>query len=172
VGIGIVNTSGKVGPMVVTQDFGSQNGEQSQLLGVAFDDNNHDNFYAPGEGRGDVTVRATLIDDVSGNPVANGPTQSVDTWASGGYQMPLAPGTYNVSASVGGKVFNTQNVTIGATNVEVDYNMTALSQPPANGSGGQTASSTSSAAQQISHPGANWSSSWKTSWVTYPAKQG
>ncbi len=30
VGIGIVNSSGAVGPMVITQDFGSQNGEKAQ----------------------------------------------------------------------------------------------------------------------------------------------
>src|SRR5262249_36740526 len=59
VGIGLVQTNNNsFGPMVFTQDFGSQNNEQAQLVGVAYYDNSGTRFYAPGEGQGGLQIDA------------------------------------------------------------------------------------------------------------------
>jgi uncharacterized protein YkwD len=120
VGIGIVGTSpgSKVGPFVMTQDFGRKQDAQAELVGVVFDDQDGNHFYTPGEGRGGVTIE---VDDASGQKVAG-----TTTWDSGGYQIPLAPGSYEVSAVVNDQVVRSQGVTIGSDNVKVDYD---LSQP-------------------------------------------
>ena len=71
-------------------------------------------FYDPGEGLGNVTVAAT--------PVSGGTATSTTTWASGGYSLPVSPGTYNVVFSgvgLSGSV-TYANVAIGSTNVELD----------------------------------------------------
>lgn len=116
VGIGIVQDNRpNFGPYVVTQDFGSQQNEKAKLIGVAFNDPNNINSYTPGLGRGDVTI------DVTNK--ATGQTQSVDTWASGGYQIPLNPGVYTVTARVGDQIVRSQDVTIGTNNVEMDFNL-------------------------------------------------
>jgi uncharacterized protein YkwD len=119
VGIGIVqSTNPKMGPLVITQDFGARNAAQAELLGVAYNDSNGNNMYDPGEGQGNVNISATNL--------ANGQTTNVQTWNSGGYQMSLNPGQYQVTASVGNQVVRSQTVNIGTDNVEVDFN---LSQP-------------------------------------------
>ena len=62
VGIGIVGTNDpKFGPMVITQDFGSRPNSLAQLVGVAYYDNQHSQFYAPGEGQGNVQIDATNL---------------------------------------------------------------------------------------------------------------
>jgi uncharacterized protein YkwD len=119
VGIGIVQTNRpNFGPYVITQDFGSQQNEKAQLIGVAFNDPNNINFYTPGQGRGDVTI------DVTNK--ATGQIQSVDTNAAGYYAIPLDPGAYTVTARVGDQIIRSQDVTIGTQNMEIDLN---LSQP-------------------------------------------
>jgi uncharacterized protein YkwD len=119
VGIGIVQDNRpNFGPYVVTQDFGSQQNEKAKLIGVAFNDPKSINFFTPGLGRDDVTI------DVTNK--ATGQTQSVDTNAAGYYAVTLDPGTYTVTARVGDQIVRSQDVTIGAQNVEVDFN---LSQP-------------------------------------------
>lgn len=98
-----------------TEDFAFTTGN-SFLTGVAFTDSvNHDNFYEPGEGIGNVTVKATRVSD--------GAVFSTTTWAAGGYSLQLAPGTYNVTASGGSLngVVNRSGVIIGAQNVEEDF---------------------------------------------------
>jgi uncharacterized protein YkwD len=116
VGIGIVSSNrDNFGPEVITQDFGSQQGEKAQLLGVVYHDPSHSHMYAPGQGQGNVTIQAVNE--------ANGQTASVQTWDQGGYQMPLDPGTYKVTALKGDQVIRSQEVTIGNTNVEVDYDL-------------------------------------------------
>jgi hypothetical protein len=92
-------------------------------VGVVYNDQNGDHFYTPGEGQGGVTIEVT---DQNSQQVAE-----TTTWDSGGYAIPLGPGSYKVSALVGGQVVRTQNVTIGSDNVEVDYD---LSQPWQGGS--------------------------------------
>jgi uncharacterized protein YkwD len=125
VGIGIIatNPGSQVGPLVITQDFGRQTNSQPQVVGVVYNDQNGDHFYTPGEGQGGVTIEVT---DQNNQPVAQ-----TTTWDSGGYQIPLGPGSYKVSALVGGQVVRSQDITIGSDNVEVDYD---LSQPWQGGS--------------------------------------
>ncbi len=115
VGIGMATTSGNstVGPLVITQDFGSQPNQQAQLVGVAYYDNQHTGMYEIGEGQGGVQINATNL--------ATGQTTSTQTWSSGGYQIALSPGQYQITASVNGTVFQTLPVTIGTVNVEQDF---------------------------------------------------
>lgn len=116
VGIGISTTpsGSKVGPLVVTQDFGSQPSELAQVVGVVYSDNQHSGMYAIGEGQGGVQIDATNL--------ATGQTTTTQTWASGGYQIPLAPGNYQITASQNGTVIQSVPVTIGSNNVEQDFN--------------------------------------------------
>jgi len=123
VGIGIVNTGGKlttgqIGPVIVTQDFGAQPNSQAQLVGVAYNDTDDSQFYTPGEGAGNVRIDAANLDD--------GSTASTTTWSSGGYELPLAPGRYKITASQNNVVIQDVNVTIGTVNVEQDF---VLSNP-------------------------------------------
>jgi uncharacterized protein YkwD len=169
VGIGIVQTNRpNFGPLVVTQDFGAQQNEQAQLIGVAFNDPNGTNFYSPGNGRGDVTIQVTNQ--------ATGQVQSVDTWSSGGYEISLAPGNYTVTALVGNQVVRSQNVSIDSQNVEVNFN---LSQPWQ----GTVVNATQPQPQpQVKAPtnasdliaaalAALQDSSWATSWSTWKANR-
>ena len=128
VGIGIVSTGndlspGKVGPQVVTVDFGTRSNQKAQLLGVAFDDQNHNNFYDPTEGRGHVSIQVQNL--------ANGQVASTETADAGGYQIPLDPGTYKVTAKVGDRVVHSQTVNVGSENVKVDFNLAATWDTPA-----------------------------------------
>jgi uncharacterized protein YkwD len=115
VGVSIIDApAGKsVGPMLVTQDFGSRRGQNPFVLGAIYDDRNKDGNYEPGEGIGNVTV------------VASGKAGTFVTTSrsAGGYQMQLPPGTYSLTASgdslkgltsVGG-------VTIAGDNVKRDF---------------------------------------------------
>jgi uncharacterized protein YkwD len=114
IGIGEVNTGGTTfGPQVYTQDFASQNNEQTQLVGVAYYDNGNTGFYAQGEGTGGVQIDAVNQ--------ATGQVTSTTTWNSGGYAMSLAPGQYTIVASLNNQVFQTRNVTISNVNVEQDF---------------------------------------------------
>ena len=114
VGIGIVRTNDpKFGPVVITQDFGSQPNEKAQLVGTVFNDNNGNHFYDIGEGAGNVLITATNL--------ATGQSTSVQTWDAGGYQIPLDPGQYRVTASVNNQVVKATNVTINTVNVYHDF---------------------------------------------------
>ncbi len=116
VGIGLVQTSPSnpsFGPMVITQDFGSQANEPSQLVGVAYYDNSDTGFYQPGEGQGGLQIDAVNLQ--------SGQVSSTQTWDSGGYELALSPGQYQIIASLNDKVFQTYNVTIGDVNVEQDF---------------------------------------------------
>lgn len=114
VGIGIVKTNNSnFGPVVVTQDFGNQASEKAQLVGTVYNDNNGDNFYNVGEGAGNVLITATNL--------TTGQSTSVQTWDAGGYQIPLDPGQYQVTASVNNQVVKSTNVTIGTVNVLHDF---------------------------------------------------
>ncbi len=119
VGIGIADTNRPgFGPKVITQDFASRSDYKSQLLGVIFNDNNHDGSFNMGEGQGNVQIDATNL--------ATGQTQSVQSWDNGGYQLPLDPGQYKVVAHVGDRIFRTDYISMGTQNMKVDYN---LNQP-------------------------------------------
>lgn len=114
VGIGaLADTSGvtQVGPWVVTQDFASRTDYAAQLVGVVIDDADGDAFYDMGEGRGGITVTA----------VGTMGRFTTTTWAAGGYQMVLAPGSYTVTFSGGGMIGTVQErITFGAANLKLD----------------------------------------------------
>jgi uncharacterized protein YkwD len=118
VGIGIVQTpsNSSVGPEVVTQDFASQANEQAQVVGVAYYDNAQTNFYQPGEGQGGLQIDAVNLQ--------TGQVASTQTWDSGGYELSLAPGQYQIIASLNDQVFQTTNVTVGNVNIEQDFVLT------------------------------------------------
>src|SRR5262245_45214369 len=103
VGIGIVNGSGPngIGPMVVTQDFGIQSGEQAQVVGVAY---NGTGLYQPGEGTANVQITAVNL--------ASGQVSSTQTWSSGGYELALNPGKYLIIASQNNQVISSQTINI------------------------------------------------------------
>jgi uncharacterized protein YkwD len=114
VGIGVVGSQKLgTGPKVVTQLFGARANAQAQILGVAYNDRNGNRFYDPGEGRSDVTIDVTAPD---GRSVAQTPTAS-----PGGYQVPVAPGTYKVRALVNGREVQSKQVQVGTRNVKVDF---------------------------------------------------
>jgi cysteine-rich secretory family protein len=115
VGIGIASTTNNstVGPLVITQDFGSQPNQPAELVGVAYYDNQNTGMYEIGEGQGGVKIDATNL--------GTGQTTSTQTWSTGGYQIALCPGQYQITASVNGTVFQTLPVTIGTQNVEQDF---------------------------------------------------
>jgi Cysteine-rich secretory protein family/Carboxypeptidase regulatory-like domain len=118
VGIGLVNSSGtsSVGPLVVTQDFGAQSGEKAQIVGVAYNDPNGTGFYAAGEGVGNVQISAVNI--------ATGQVSSTRTWSSGGYELSLAPGQYQLIASLNNQVINSVRVNVSNVNIEQDFALT------------------------------------------------
>ncbi|MCJ7874806.1 CAP domain-containing protein [Phaeobacter sp. J2-8] len=83
----------RVGPWVVTHNFGATHGSNPpQLVGVFLDDADGDRFYDIGEGQGGITVTAT------GSAGAFVTT----TWGSGGYQMELPPAATRYSFRVRG----------------------------------------------------------------------
>jgi uncharacterized protein YkwD len=119
VGIGLVQTSpsnSSFGPTVVTQDFASRANSQAQLVGVAYYDNSGTNFYQPGEGQGGVQIDAVNLQ--------TGAVTSTQTWDSGGYELPLDPGQYQIIASLNDQVIETVNVTVGSVNIEQDFTLT------------------------------------------------
>ncbi len=118
VGVGVANATGKMGPVVVTQDFGRSASPAPQVVGVVYDDQNADGFYTPGEGQGGVEIDATDVD--------SGQTNSTRTWGSGGYQMPLSPGRYKLTASKDDVVIKQVDMTVSNQNVDQDF---VTSQP-------------------------------------------
>jgi len=121
VGIGIVHTGNDgtattVGPNVVTIDFGRPKNGQPQVLGVAYDDKNGNGSYDLDEGHAGVHIHAVNLDTQA--------SADVDTAGGGGYQFPLAPGKYELTATVGGSVVGRQDVTMGTQNLKVDFNLT------------------------------------------------
>ncbi len=115
VGIGITDSTKPGFAKVVTQDFGLRNNSSTYLLGVAYSDNNHDNFYTPGEGQGGVEI--DLTND-------QGQTFRTLSGAAGGYQIPLAPGHYHLTALLGGQQIRSQDINIANQNVKVDFDLT------------------------------------------------
>jgi uncharacterized protein YkwD len=116
------NPSTSVGPYLVTQNFGTlQGGSPMQLLGVFIKDADGDGFYDIGEGRGGITVTATG---------ATG-TFTTTTWASGGYQMELAAGSYTVVFS-GDSITGTASyeITMASENVKLDSSTSELQLGP------------------------------------------
>ncbi|MEB3356038.1 MAG: CAP domain-containing protein [Synechococcales bacterium] len=119
----------------VVQMFG-QRGD-TFLTGVVYDDSvKDDNFYTPGEGLGKVNVAAVRQSD--------GQKFTTQTFESGGYQIELDPGTYDVTFANGelGRTVK-QTVTIAQKNFKLDL---------ASDTVGGRLSSPVSAPEQISSP--------------------
>lgn len=107
------NPNTQVGPLVVTEDFGSRFNYAPQILGVVFSDANGDNFYEAGEGVGGVTVTIK----------GAGGTFTTTTWSSGGYELAVPAGSYSVTFS-GGSLHSTKifQTSIASANVKIDDN--------------------------------------------------
>ncbi|MHC4470536.1 MAG: hypothetical protein ACYS99_06175 [Planctomycetota bacterium] len=107
---------------VCTQNFITT--DKLHITGVAYvDEQKRDDFYTPGEGLGGVTVAATRRSD--------GKEFTSDTWASGGYNVEVEPGTYDVEA-MGGRLsvpVTVEGVEVTDRNVKVDFAFDKL--PPA-----------------------------------------
>ena len=102
-----------VGPLVVTQDFGSRYGQGNPyLLGVVYRDADQDSTYSAGEGLGGVSVHVDGALDFE-----------VSTMAAGGWQVQVPPGTYSVTFSgVGlGGASTVTNVSVADDNTKVDH---------------------------------------------------
>ena len=113
--------STSVGPSVVTQHFGTTHAPQTYLLGVVTNDRDNDGLYDAGEGLGGITVTLT-----------NGAGQSLTTqsWSSGGYQVAVTAGTWDVvftGPGLDGEI--RQNVTIGSENVKRDAEASQATAP-------------------------------------------
>lgn len=107
--------------LMTTQNF-AKSGNDIFLTGVAFDDAvTDDDFYTVGEGLGGINVIATN---------SSGQTFSTTTYGSGGYQLALAPGTYEIDFT-GGNLGQTveRTVTVGNSNVKLDLATDQLAAP-------------------------------------------
>lgn len=103
----------QVGPLLVTQNFGSRfNFGHSFLLGVVYADLNGSGFYEAGEGLGGVTIQA----------VGAAGTYTITSMSAGGYQAQLPPGVYNITFSGAGfgSAVTYRNITIGGENIKLD----------------------------------------------------
>lgn len=109
--------------LMVTQKFATS-GSDVFLTGVAFDDSAiDDNFYSVGEGLAGIEVTATRQSDNR--------QFTTTTMTSGGYQLALEAGTYEVSFANDNRTLgNTSQVKIGNENIKLDLNTEnlALSQ--------------------------------------------
>ncbi|HIK29794.1 MAG TPA: hemolysin [Oscillatoriales cyanobacterium M59_W2019_021] len=120
--------------VMTTQDFAYSSNRGPFLTGVAYTDAvTDDDFYTVGEGLGNVTVTAVEVSNPSN-------TASTTTWSSGGYNLELSSGTYDVTFS--GDFNNdgqtdtvTQSATIGSTNVKLDLATDTINFAPTPTSG-------------------------------------
>ncbi|NEP44505.1 MAG: carboxypeptidase regulatory-like domain-containing protein [Okeania sp. SIO2H7] len=107
--------------VMTTQKF-AKSGSDFFLTGVAFDDSvTADDFYTVGEGLGDINVQAVRQSDNQ--------HFSTTTFGSGGYQIALDPGTYDVTFS-GEGLNKTETITISNQNVKLDLETDELPQNP------------------------------------------
>lgn len=110
IGVGVIlgsrtNGSARVGPQLVTQDFGTRFGITPLITGVSYFDINGNNFYDIGEGIGNVNVSV------------QGSVSGATTVRSGGYSVPVTTnGSYRVSFT--GENFAGSNVNVSVQNLE------------------------------------------------------
>ncbi|MBD2773312.1 CAP domain-containing protein [Iningainema tapete] len=98
----------------VVEFFGKPASGKTFLTGVAYNDLvRKDNFYTPGEGLGGIKVEAVRKSDNK--------TFTARTTSSGGYQVALDPGEYDVTFSEGKLTQPTKNtVKVDSKNVKLD----------------------------------------------------
>jgi serralysin len=97
---------------IATQDFAKSTGN-AFLTGVSFDDKDGDRFYDVGEALAGVKVTAVSS--------STGASFSTTGGTAGGYSLQLAAGTYKVTLSASGFASKTSTVTIGSSNVKLDW---------------------------------------------------
>lgn len=111
VGIGIIsdnNPATRVGPLIITQNFGR--GSDVYIVGVVYRDQNGNGFYDIGEGLAGVTITPSR-----GNYYAV-------TSASGGYAIPVTGLTGSITLTAQGSgIVASKTVTLTGTNVKVDF---------------------------------------------------
>ncbi|MEM6610713.1 MAG: carboxypeptidase regulatory-like domain-containing protein [Cyanobacteria bacterium P01_C01_bin.72] len=105
--------------LLVTENF-AKSGSDIFLTGVAFDDLvQDDSFYSIGEGLGGIEVIATRQSD--------GQAFNTTTTASGGYQLALEPGQYQVSFEQNNQALGSdRQVTITNANIKLDLDTSDL----------------------------------------------
>lgn len=117
VGVSIVtelDPATDVGPLVVTQNFGTRgNFSTPVLLGVVFNDLNDDGTFNAGEGLSDVSITVT----------GPGGFYSTTSMTAGGYQLRVAPGWWTITADGGGlsQPIVYSNVHVGVENFKLDF---------------------------------------------------
>lgn len=108
-------TSNSIASDFITEDFGAAANTGPYLLGVIYNDINHNNFYDIGEGIAGVTITPS-----SGNYYAV-------SSSSGGYAIPIGTsGTITVTAS--GPGFGPVTTTVSLTGVNIKIDFTTSSQ--------------------------------------------
>jgi uncharacterized protein YkwD len=112
VGVGIVlNGSGSY-RNYYTIDAALAADARPLITGVVFDDRNGNGEFDPGEGLPDVTITVWGVG-------------STTTFATGGYSIPVDPGTYTVTASGSGLIApNQQTITVGVSNYRLNFSRT------------------------------------------------
>lgn len=114
--------------VMTTQNF-AKSGSFTFLTGVAYDDSvTDDDFYTVGEGLGGITVTATRQSDNA--------EFTTTTYGSGGYQIALEAGEYDVTFSGGGLSNDIeQTITINSQNIKLDL---ATDELPSGGDSGNS----------------------------------
>ncbi|MEL6927302.1 MAG: CAP domain-containing protein [Cyanobacteria bacterium J06600_6] len=107
--------------VLVTENFG-KSGSDTFLTGVAFDDSVlDDSFYSVGEGLGGVEVTAVNL--------SNNQISTTTTMSSGGYNLALEPGTYEVNFKQNNQTIgNDRRVKIVDDNIKLDLDTSNPSQ--------------------------------------------
>jgi hypothetical protein len=114
IGIGIVaetSPSKGVGPLVVTEDFGTRAGAQRFVVGVIYKDDDRDGFYSIGEG-----IAGILVSTSQGNYAY--------TSASGGYAIPLTSSSGSITVRAEGAGLGAAQerpVALAGNNVKADF---------------------------------------------------
>jgi hypothetical protein len=107
-------TSNSIGSDFITEDFGAAANTGPFLLGVVYNDMNHNNFYDIGEGIAGVTITTS-----------SGGYYAVSS-SSGGYAIPIGTsGTITVTASGPGFGPVTRTVSLTGVNIKLDFTISS-----------------------------------------------
>ncbi len=122
VGVAVVaSRNPRVGPLVVTQQMARPHDAQTYLVGVVYHDRDGDDFYSEGEGQGRLRVEARSL--------ADNTSTSVETWGSGGYQLALKPGDYQIRLFEGSRLLRDARITMTTQNQKVDFDLSEPAPP-------------------------------------------
>jgi uncharacterized protein YkwD len=121
IGIAVIhddNPSTKVGPLIITEDFGNKPGPF--IVGVVYNDANKNGFYDVGEG-----ISGVKITPSTGKYYAT-------TSASGGYAIPMTGSSGSVTITASGSALGadrTEQISLDGENVKVDFVVSPLQLP-------------------------------------------